>query len=129
VEHDCACLAQNATKLYHRGNIHLRVRRSMIKLQLLLRHPGAEPELDPALCALLASHGLTVTCAGRASVSATVSEPDFARLFGPPPPMRAGFAAGALTAPALAVPPALLDAISLITIAPRHIATNPSSQE
>ncbi|MEO7581101.1 MAG: hypothetical protein ABIT83_26140 [Massilia sp.] len=92
----------------------------MIKLQLLLRHPGAEPELDPALRALLESHGLAVTCSGRASVSATVPEADFARLFGPPPALSAGFAESPLAAPALPVPPALQDAISLITIAPRH---------
>ncbi len=96
----------------------------MIKLQLLLRHPGAEPELDPALRALLEAHGLTITCTGRASVSATLSDDDFTRLFGPPPPVVAGFAADPLAAPTLPVPPALLDAISLITIAPRHAITN-----
>ncbi|MES2320519.1 MAG: hypothetical protein V4631_23830 [Pseudomonadota bacterium] len=96
----------------------------MIKLQMLLRHPGAEPELDPALRALLESLGLDITCAGRASVSATVSDTDFARLFGPPPPVQAGFAASPLTAPDLPVPPALHDHISLITVAPHHAAMN-----
>ena len=96
----------------------------MIKLQLLLRYPGAEPELAPALRSLLESHGLTVTCAGRATVSASVSEADFARLFGPPPPVHAGFAASPAATPDLPVPPALADAISLIAIAPRHAATN-----
>lgn len=100
----------------------------MIKLQLLLRHPGAEPELDPALHALLASQGLDVTCAGRASISASVSEADFTRLFGPPPPVAAGFAARLQTTPALPVPPALQDAVSLITIAPRHADMNPPCQ-
>ena len=101
----------------------------MIKLQLLLRHPGAEPELDPALRSLLEAHGLAVTCAGRASVSANVSEADFAHLFGPPPVVNAGFAASPLATPDLPVPPALSDAISLITIAPRHAATNHHPQE
>lgn len=96
----------------------------MIKLQLLLRHPGAEPELDPALRAQLEALGLTITGCGRASVSATVSEDDFARLFGPPGPVQAGFAASALAAPELPVPPQLLEAICLITVAPRHVATN-----
>ena len=101
----------------------------MIKLQLLLRHPGAEPELDPALRARLEALGFTVTCAGRASVSATLSEADFARLFGPPPPLQAGFAAGPLAAPDLPVPPALSDAVTLITIAPRHTATDHQPRE
>lgn len=96
----------------------------MIKLQLLLRHPGADPELDPALRAQLEALGLAVTGCGRASVSATVSEDDFARLFGPPGPMKAGYAASALATPELPVPPALQGAISLITVAPRHVATH-----
>ena len=101
----------------------------MIKLQLLLRHPGAEPELDPALRAQLEALGFTVTCAGRASVSATVSEAGFARLFGPPPPLQAGFAAGPLAPPELPVPPSLANAVTLITIAPRHTATDHQPRE
>ena len=98
----------------------------MIKLQMLLRRPGADPELDPALRALLEANGLTVTGCGRASVSATVSDQDFARLFGPAPALKAGFAAQPVSAAAgeMTVPAALLDAISLITVAPRHITTN-----
>jgi len=101
----------------------------MIKLQLLLRHPGADPELDPALQARLAALGLTVTCAGRASISATIEQDAFERLFGPPPPTRAGFAANPLAAPELPLPPALQDAISLITIAPRHAVMNHHPRE
>lgn len=99
----------------------------MIKLQLLLRHPGANPEVDPALRALLDQHGFKVTAEGRASVSATMSEDDFMRLFGPHRPLRAGFAARQSETPELAVPADLQDAISLITIAPRHatIGTSP----
>lgn len=98
---------------------------SMIKLQLLLRRPGADPELDPLLRALLEANGLTVTGSGRASVSATMPEDEFARLFGQAPELKAGFAAApaAAEASALAVPPVLLDSISLITVAPRHTAT------
>ncbi len=95
----------------------------MIKLQLLLRHPGAEPEVDPALRALLEAHGIQVSCEGRATISANISEDDFARLFGPHGPLAAGFAARQADSPALAVPDDLQDAISLITIAPRHTAT------
>jgi hypothetical protein len=101
----------------------------MIKLQLLLRHPGAEPELDPGLRELLQASGLTVTGCGRASVSATVSEADFARLFGAPRPAVAGFAASLPAADALPVPPSLSEAISLITIAPRHTATHHHPQD
>lgn len=97
----------------------------MIKLQLLLRHPGAEPELEPALRALIEANGMTVTGYGRASVSATITEAEFARLFGAPPEIQGGFAVGnAQSAPELAVPPALQDAVSLISVAPRHSATN-----
>lgn len=95
----------------------------MIKLQLLLRHPGAEPEVDPALRALLGAHGIEVTGEGRASVSATVSEADFSRLFGEHGALTGGFAARQSETPALLIPDDLQDAISLITIAPRHTAT------
>ena len=101
----------------------------MIKLQLLLRHPCAEPGLDPALRAQLEALGFAITACGRASVSANVSEDDFARLFGPPLPVKAGFAAGPLAAPSLPVPPALSDAITLIAVAPHHVATLPPSRE
>ena len=92
----------------------------MIKLQLLLRHPAQQPEIDPALRARLDACGLHVTACGRASVSveadATVAE----ALFGPLPPVNAGFSL--LSAPALPVPADLLDAISAISIAPHHAA-------
>lgn len=94
----------------------------MIKLQLLLRRPSLEAELDPALRALIERLGMRVTGAGRASVSAEIAEPDFAKLFGPPPAVRAGFAPSPLAAPALPVPAPLSDAVSLITVAPRHSA-------
>ena len=89
----------------------------MIKLELLLRKAGAEPGLDPALRALLEAQGLSVSGAGRATVSASIAEADFVRLFGAAPAIRAGYAAGPLSAPGLPVPAALADAISLITVA------------
>ena len=100
----------------------------MIKLQLLLRHPGAQPEVDPALRSLLETHGVTVTGEGRASLSATISEDGFRRLFGPPSRIALSTAKGPYQSPDLAVPAGLLDAISLITIAPHHIATNHTSR-
>ncbi|MEJ7808705.1 MAG: hypothetical protein WKG03_22640 [Telluria sp.] len=82
----------------------------MIKLQLLLRRPSPDIALDPAVRVVLEAHGLVVTGSGRASVTAQMSEAAFERLFGVPP------------APDLPLPPGLADAISLITIAPRHSA-------
>lgn len=90
----------------------------MIKLQLLLRQPGAQPELDPALRARLQEHGLRVTGEGRASLSTEISEDDFRRYFGPPRPLTTGFAGGPYESPELKIPPGLLDAISAITVAP-----------
>lgn len=96
----------------------------MIKLQLLLRHPSAEPGIDPALGELLAQHGMTVTGVGRASLSAQMTQAAFDQQFGPMPHLAAGFAP--LSAPELPVPSGLADAISQITIAPHHRATNHS---
>jgi len=90
----------------------------MIKLQLLLRHPAQLTEIDPGLRARLEALGLRVTGAGRASVSVEVDEADAEKLFGPLPPVQAGF--GLLSAAALPVPPGLADAISALTLAPRH---------
>lgn len=84
----------------------------MIKLQLLLRHPSAEPGIDPALGEVLAQHGIAVTGVGRASLSAQMTH------------LADGFAP--LSAPELPVPSGLVDAISQITIAPHHRATNNS---
>ena len=94
----------------------------MIKLQLLLRHPSPDIALDPALRAALEAHAFIVTGSGRASVSARMDEADFEQLFGPLPPLTAGFAP--LSSPELPVPPGLESAISLITITPRHSATH-----
>lgn len=100
----------------------------MIKLQLLLRRPGANPEVDPALRALLEKHGIEISAEGRASVSANMSEDNFVRLFGPHRRLTAGFAASLYDTPELSVPADLQDAISLITIAPRHSATTNSTR-
>ena len=90
---------------------------AMIKLQLLLRHARPEPVSDPAMHALLDAHGITVTCEGRASLSATVAEEAYTRLFGALEPV-ASAAARAFEMPTLPVPADLADVISLITIAP-----------
>ncbi|HEU4777028.1 MAG TPA: hypothetical protein VFS95_09400 [Telluria sp.] len=81
----------------------------MIKLQLLLRHPGPEPDIDEALRAALAAHGLQVTGCGRASVSVQIAADDFARLFGASPDVTS-----------LPVPADLQDAVTLITCPPKH---------
>lgn len=81
----------------------------MIKLQLLLRHPGTEPGIEETLRTALAAHGLQVTGCGRASVSVQIAADDFARLFGDAPDVTA-----------LPVPAGLQDAVTLITSAPRH---------
>ena len=82
---------------------------AMIKLELLLRRPSADIALDPAVRAALEAHGFAVTGSGRASVSATLGEADFERLFGRVPPSAD-----------LPVPPGLLESISLIATPPRH---------
>ena len=97
----------------------------MIKLQLLLVQASATPALDAGLAARLAQAGLRITGHGRASISAEVSEPDFARLFGVAPPHPGGFVANPADTPALPIPPELRDAIRLITLVPRHHIISP----
>jgi hypothetical protein len=92
----------------------------MIKLQLLLRDPARDRADDTALCALLEAHGMHVTACGLATISAESSQAEAENLFGPIPNVRAGFASGVTSTPALAIPADLQHAISLITIAPRH---------
>ena len=84
----------------------------MIKLQLLLRHPGTDPAIDAGLQAALEAVGLQVTGSGRATVSAQITPDAFARLFGPTPDLSA-----------LPVPASLAGQITLITTAPQHCAT------
>lgn len=93
----------------------------MIKLQLLLRYPRPEPEVDPALRALLAALGIMLTGEGRASLSASVTDDAFVRLFGAPK-MAAAFTARPFEQPALPVPAGLAESISLITVAPHNPA-------
>jgi hypothetical protein len=96
----------------------------MIKLQLLLRHPGQLPAIDAGLGAVLAAHGMRVTGAGRASISADISDGDFTQLFGLAADVRSGFARAVQATPSLPVPADLAGAISLITVAPQHGTTN-----
>lgn len=93
----------------------------MIKLQLLLRHPAPEPELDAGLRARLEQLGFNVDGSGRASVTAHMTEGTFIRLFGQSAPPAVIVPA---RTPDLAVPAALQDDISMITCAPRHDLTN-----
>ena len=93
----------------------------MIKLQLLLRHPRPEPEVDPALCALLAAYGIMLTGEGRASLSANITEDAFGRLFGALE-VAAVVTARPFEPAALPVPNALAESISLITVAPHNPA-------
>jgi hypothetical protein len=95
----------------------------MIKLQLLLRRLTLTPELEPDLRARLEALGMHVTGVGNASVAAEITPQDFEALFGPPPATHAGSVATPQAAPALPVPHALADAITLITIASRHVST------
>ena len=83
----------------------------MIKLQLLLRRPSRDIALDPALRAMLEQHGFAITASGRATVSAEMTGPHFEQLFGFLPPLAE-----------LPVPAPLQEAISLITLTPRHSA-------
>ena len=100
----------------------------MIKLQLLLRHPGPNRQLDPALRARLEAHGMAVTGSGCATVTAQIAQDDFDLLFDCQPEHASGFATGPLAAPCLRVPPDLLDTISTITIPPRHTAATDSAR-
>ncbi len=99
-------------RLYHRSASAFSIP-AMIKLELLLRRPAADPVLDPAVRTLLEQHGLRVTGAGRASVSAQLTEAAFAALFGKVDPNAE-----------LMVPAPLADAISVAAIAPRHCVTH-----
>ncbi|HEY0060579.1 MAG TPA: hypothetical protein VGC21_00580 [Telluria sp.] len=89
----------------------------MIKLQLLLRHPGTDPGIDEGLRTALDGMGLCVTGCGRATVSAQIAPDAFARLFGPAP-----------DSTALPVPAPLSGYITLITSAPPHCVTTDSQK-
>ncbi len=95
----------------------------MIKLQLLLRHPHCALELDPALRHRIETLGMRVTGSGHASVSAEIDPAAYESLFGAAPPVLSGCVDCAQDAPALSVPRDLEDAITLITIAARHVPT------
>lgn len=92
----------------------------MIKLQLLLHRPQCSPELDPALRRRIEAFGMRITAVGLATISAEMTLADYQQLFGPAPPTVAG-CVSASTAPTLPVPHELADAITLITIAARHV--------
>ncbi len=97
----------------------------MIKIQMLLRHPSAEPELDQELAAELVRLGIRVLGVGRATLSAEIAESDFEGVFGLAPhlPGHPG------DTPDLPIPKSLQAAITLITLAPRHVLTAPTGKE
>ncbi|MFP5390901.1 MAG: hypothetical protein ACLGI6_05050 [Gammaproteobacteria bacterium] len=86
----------------------------MVKLQLLLRPPA---DAD-ALCPRLQSLGMHVTGVGRATISAEIDPERFACLFGSTGPE---CLVDPRAAPALPVPHELADAVTLITVAARHV--------
>lgn len=96
----------------------------MIKLQLLLRHPTAQPELDDDLRAQLEKLGIRVTGNGRVTVSAEISPADYEKLFHalPVPSGRPE------DTPDLPIPASLEGAVTLITIAPQHVPTEPTGK-
>lgn len=98
----------------------------MIKLQLLLHRPQCSPELNPALRERIEALGMRITGVGLATISAEMSLEDYEHLFGmaPPAAVGAGCMHSANAAPALPVPGDLADAITLITIAARHVTTS-----
>ena len=97
----------------------------MIKLQLLLRMPCAQPGVSPALAAALGKLGMAITGTGRASVSVQMDDTDFTDCFGRLTPGDPGL--GGCDAADLSVPSALADSISLVTLAPRHcVPDNPT---
>ena len=97
----------------------------MIKLELLLRLPCADPGVSPALASVLSGLGMAVTAAGRASVSVQMDETDFIDCFGPMPSRATSLAA--CDAAALPIPGALAESVSLVTLAPRHcVPDNPT---
>lgn len=94
----------------------------MIKLQLLLRHPRPEPELEAGVRARLEQHGFVIDGSGRASVTVHITEAGFDQLFAQPAPLPAGLASTPTSD--LPVPPGLREDITLITCAPRHATTH-----
>jgi hypothetical protein len=97
---------------------------TMIKLQLLLHRPQCSTELDPTLRERIEALGMRITAVGLATISAEMSNEDYEHLFGmPPPAVVSGCMHAAAAAPALPVPPDLAGAVTLITIAARHVMT------
>lgn len=98
---------------------------AMIKLQLLLHRPQCSAELESSLRERIEALGMRITGVGLATVSAEMTHEDYELLFGMPPPLSvsAGCMHSAPAAPTLPVPAELADAITLITIAARHVMT------
>jgi hypothetical protein len=99
---------------------HLR----MIKLQLLLRHAATQPELDADLRAKLEKLGIHITGNGRVTVSAEISPADYEKLFHARP-LPSG---RPKDSPDLPIPASLEGAVTLITVAPQHVPTEPTGK-
>lgn len=96
----------------------------MIKIQLLLHRPQCSPDLDPALRARIESFGMHITAVGLATISADMALEDYEQVFGAAPPTIGGCVHSPGAAPTLPVPRELAEAITLITIAARHVTTS-----
>ena len=96
----------------------------MIKLQLLLHRPPCSQGLDPELQQRIEALGMRITGVGLATVSAEMDPCKYEHLFGAPPPLQAGCMHSPQAAPTLPVPPEIAEAITLITIAARHVTTS-----
>ncbi len=79
------------------------------------------PDLHPDLRAALEQLGIHVTIHGRASASAEISQVNYETLFHrrPAVPVRAE------DTPELPIPASLESFVTLITVAPQHVATAP----
>jgi hypothetical protein len=98
----------------------------VIKLQLLLRGPYRDPHGVERVCRAAAAAGLTVTGAGRVTVSAEVSPEAFATLFGPPAAAKDAAPSPSMELP---VPRELSEFVESITVAPRHVRMSPKNGE
>lgn len=93
--------------------------RAMIKIQLLLRRPASQPELEAGLRDKLEQLGIHVLGAGRVTVTAELSPAAFEKLFGLEP----ASACSPGSSPDLPIPDILKDVVTLITVAPAHVLT------
>jgi len=87
-----------------------------VRLQILLKKPLAD---DTSLVPLLEQHGLKITGTGVTTVTATVSQERYKKMFGKSPDVRSGFSTG--IGDVLAVPDALAPYVESISETPKHL--------